>query len=94
MEDKVLKNCTGSSKKGSQHEMRKWTQSSISNQNLFALDTSWQEENPFSPMEYHWVYQPHSKASPISVLVYQRKTNSVLILFCIFVGALFLREEE
>lgn len=33
---------------------------------LFAADTSGQRQNQFSPSEDHWVYQPHSKAGPMS----------------------------
>lgn len=32
---------------------------------LSAIDNNWQRKNQFSPVEYHWVYIPHSRASPI-----------------------------
>lgn len=59
---------------------------------LFAVDTCWQRENPFSPLECHWVYQTHCSVG--SGLMSSWPTqNKLHPLFLCFLFVLF-RERE
>lgn len=40
----------------------KWIKVLFLTNKLFAIDTCRETENPFSQMESHWAYQPHSRA--------------------------------
>lgn len=65
---------------------------------LFAVDTYWERESEFSPVEYPWVYQPHSRVGPISRsscpkqnrLHVFRAIFSFLLSFCLYVLILFV----
>lgn len=48
---------------------------------LLATDTHWQMENPSSPLESHWVYQPHSMAGSMlsSTKPAQNKLNGIFV---------------
>lgn len=40
---------------------------------LCAVDTCWERETQFSPMKYHWVYQPYFRIGPMSEVEGQHK---------------------
>lgn len=67
-------------------EKEEWTQSSIPNKDLFAIDTFSKREYQFSTMGCHYVYHQHSRAGHVSS--YSRPTQNglhvifVCLLFC------------
>ena len=50
-------------------------------QKLSVVDTDWQNENQFSPLESHWVDKPHLRAGPCPAVVGQHKKSSFCGLF-------------
>lgn len=50
---------------------------------LFAIETCWGRDNQFSLTEWHWVFQPQSKANPTSSWPTQNRLHVlVCYLFC------------
>ena len=48
--------CTGSDQMNPSTEKRKWDKVPALTRKLFAVDTCWERENQFSPMEGHWIH--------------------------------------
>ena len=53
------------------------------NKKLFAVDSCWERENQFSPVEWSWVYQPHSRAGLMLRSRWPIRMDSMFV--CLFV---------
>lgn len=62
----------------------KWAQTPHLTKSLFAIDVCWWSENQFPPTEWHWVYQPHSRAGPMP-----GNRKQIPYFCCCFVDTLF-----
>lgn len=93
-------------KKNPSTKTRKWTQSPTANQELFAIETCWERENLFSPIECCWVAVHTPGQVPWPGIVGQHKTDfksgflyDFFVLFWFFcqIGFVFIwgeRERE
>lgn len=59
---------------------------------LPAVDTGWQRQNWFSPMEPHWVYQPQFRAVPMprSRWPTQNKPSNIFVEFWFHIALFWL----
>lgn len=97
---RTLKTCSGSSRRKFRHGERKVDTGPIPS--LFSylqLIPDWRgEENPFSPMECHWLQKPHPRAGP--GVSGQYKVDFMVFLCTLFlfwfsgVFVLFTKENE
>lgn len=70
-------------KRGSRHKVAPLTKE------LFAIDTFWEKENkqtnqqnnPFSPIECHWVHQPYARAYPMPTC--SQATQDQILSYCV-----------